>query len=588
MATIPTVALSAVPTAPALGPRADVGAFTAVNRAVVGAGAAVADVGAQLGRFAVMKQEQVNRGILAAEETERMKAAGEIAAYAQNNPDKPETWEKVEAETWKAYDQGRGMRAKEQGWGKDLVALDGQVANSYKVETAIRFRAKRDAALIGQSNARLEANAMEHLASGNVTAALSSIDGMTLFDDQRTTMLAQVTNAAEYDYANRTLSDVSQTTVASQVSELAALETYYTGKNAKGEFLNGWVEDAKGERVGGISIRARNDVIERIRTMKEQAGRAQVRSLAPVLDAYEEGGPEAGDLAAQQAIERGDMTREFADRMKPAMVGALRRRDVAMTKEAEAEAKAALATARAQFNEFEQLKKRVDELTPREVAERERLGTISTGQAKELRGRMAGTAFVELDAAVPLVDTKGIEVRKGEDPRLLVESYIARYATAGRDASVEEREAALTSIAEAPITAESKRQLMKRLVEGFDVDFRADYRAQSKAMAASRSATNVAMPGTFGVPVEWVLRSGRKITKGEADVRSKVYGTLQQSGELGQAWTTDFLIKAERDLAAFYEEGGKTPAEALALEFRLLETLKSQASMNVLNGIISN
>lgn len=582
MPTIPTVPLSAVPQAPALAPRGDAGAYNATNRAVTQAGAALVDVGQALGRFAIQKQEQVNRGLLASEETIRMETAASVEAYATANPDKPETWEEFRKSAWKGYEQGRAKRVKEQKWGPAVVEQDNLLTKSYQAETGVRFRTMQDKAMIRQANGRLAANAREHLASGNVKAAVASINGMTLFDDQRAEMLAEITNGAEYEKANRTLSDVEQTPVASQVEELAAMENYYVQQSPKGGFVNGHVEDETGKRVGGLSINARNDIIQRIRAQKEQAGRAQVRALAPVLDAYEMGGPEMGDAAAQAAIERGEMTREFADKMKPAMFGAVAKRQEGMAKEAEAAAKAQQAKDRAQFDEFERLKARTDELTPREITQREKNGDIAPGQAKELRARMAGLAIVELDMARPIRDARGNEVKKGADPRVIVDAYVAKYATAGKDATVEEREAALNSIAQAPIATETKAALMRKLIQGFDTDFRADYQAEPSKEAKTQVGTGLL------ITTSYVTRSGRKITRAEAETRSKIYGTLFQAGELGQGWTAETLMGIERELAEFYGKEKVTPEAALEMEARMTKRIADEGSLRILDGVIYN
>lgn len=164
MPTIPTVPLSAVPQAPALAPRGDAGAYNATNRAVTQAGAALADVGQALGRFAMQKQEQVNRGLLASEETIRMETAASVESYAAANPDKPETWEEFRKSAWKGYEAGRAKRVKEQKWGPAVVEQDNLLAKSYQAETGVRFRTMQDKAMIRQANGRLAANAREHLA----------------------------------------------------------------------------------------------------------------------------------------------------------------------------------------------------------------------------------------------------------------------------------------------------------------------------------------------------------------------------------------------------------------------------------------
>lgn len=201
MATIPTVALSAVPTAPNLGPRADVGAFTAVSRAVVGAGAAVADVGAQLGRFAAMKQEQVNRGILAQEETVRMETAAQIQAEMYSGKNPPATWGALREGAWASYEKGRAQRMKEEGWGREVVEVDNQAYQTQRARWGIQFGTEQAKAEIEQSNVRLEVAMNQHIATGNVDAAYAAIDAMDATPGAKDAKRAEVLPKLQYQAA---------------------------------------------------------------------------------------------------------------------------------------------------------------------------------------------------------------------------------------------------------------------------------------------------------------------------------------------------------------------------------------------------
>lgn len=142
----------------------------------------------------------------------------------------------------------------------------------------------------------------------------------------------------------------------------------------------------------------------------------------------------------------------------------------------------------------------------------------------------------------------------------------------------------LDAIGQAPVSVTTKAKMMRDLIELFDVDFRAE--DQFKAVDKPKTANP---PGVFGIPDEWVTKSGRKIDQWEKKVRGRIYGTLMQSGELGEDWTVNALRQAERDIAAFYssEEYAKLPPERRnQFNDEVVKRLADQGGMRVVEGIV--
>jgi len=65
MPKIPTVALSALPMAGALGPMASENTANAVNQSIAQAGGALGQIATQIFNIAQKRQEHINKGILA-------------------------------------------------------------------------------------------------------------------------------------------------------------------------------------------------------------------------------------------------------------------------------------------------------------------------------------------------------------------------------------------------------------------------------------------------------------------------------------------------------------------------------------------
>jgi len=194
--------MSEVPAAPSTGVRLDAGALTAPNRAIAGAGQALQEEGQHLQNFVLQKQDLVNRGLLANEENIRIQTAAQIQEYQAANLSTPETWDKVEAESWKAYEQGRSKRHQAQGWGPSAKAADQQQYLDYRAKAGITFKAEQNKAFVRQANARLEANAVTLAQSGDIEGAQRAVAQMNLYPDQREAVIGRVEYQAVFNKIN--------------------------------------------------------------------------------------------------------------------------------------------------------------------------------------------------------------------------------------------------------------------------------------------------------------------------------------------------------------------------------------------------
>jgi len=191
---MPTIAIpnySAVSPATG-GARVDAQAAAAPFGALAQAGGQIANVGQMLGQIALERQQHVNQGILANEDTIRRNTFAEIQEYAAQNQGQPEAWDKFAKQKWQEYQNGRTSRAEADGWGPDVKESDELQMKEFSSRANIAFDAERSKALVRQSNARLEANAVTLMSSGDEAGAMKSIGDMNLFEDQRKTVANRV------------------------------------------------------------------------------------------------------------------------------------------------------------------------------------------------------------------------------------------------------------------------------------------------------------------------------------------------------------------------------------------------------------
>jgi hypothetical protein len=442
MPTIPTVPLSAIPQAPAVAPRGDAGAFNATNRAITQAGGALADVGQILGRFALQKQEQVNKGLLASEETIRMETAASIEAYAAQNPDKPETWDKFQESAWKGYEQGRAKRIKEQKWGPAVVNQDDILTKTYKAETGIRFRAQQDAALIRQSNSRLMANAQAKLRGGDYEGYVSTVDQMNLFPDQREAMVRQGLEEGLYKTASNELDTMRELPPAQQVK---AYEEFTKGlKEKDGEKFKNYEFDRGGLSLGG-RVNLESIANARVREAQRQmdvSGRRLVSELRL-------GRATLADVKA--AVDSGDIDMETAKALAP---------DLQLAGEERAAKLAAKAqeTAQQQAKRAETIRDKATpigkagEVSARDIEKQLALGEISPEQAAQLQAELTQASRAEQAGKDGAFATISKRIQGGFGAKMF-----------GRQPSDQEYRDLQNAIIGAKVTKETRLKLMDQL-----------------------------------------------------------------------------------------------------------------------------
>ena len=382
MPTIPLASRSMVQSGPA-GIRRDAGAEGAPGRALTALGSAIANAGGTLGEFALQKQAQVNRGIMAQEETVRMETAAQIQSYIESNPDKPETWDKFQADTWKAYDQSRTQRMKSEKWGPALVNEDTLKAKEYQSQTGIHFRAAQDKAMIRQSNARLEANAQTKLRAGDYEGFVQAYDQMNMFPDQREDAVRRGLEEGTYKIANNQLDAIRDMPPAQAIRATEQFMASLKEKTDDGRFQN-YEFDRGGLSLGGrvnLESIAQARVREAQRTM-DVTGRRIVGELRV-------GRATTADVKA--AMDAGELDVETARALAP---------DIALANEELTAKKAAKAQAVAQGQEKAADVLRGDifrrgEAGVREIDRQVALGEISPDQGAKLKAELAQSSRAE-------------------------------------------------------------------------------------------------------------------------------------------------------------------------------------------------
>lgn len=561
MANIPTVALTEVPTAPGLAPRLSADAFNATNRAITQVGGVIQDVGGMLNKYAMQKQEHVNKGYLAGEEAVRMQTAAQIEEFARNNPDKPETWGKMQESTWKSYELGRAERARAQGWGNDVVSTDKQLASSYKAEFGIRFNAEIDKGLIRQGNARLESVATMHINSGNVKGALAAVDQMTIYPDQRQAKIEQITNAHVYGQYDREMSDISTLPPAERVKALAVVESELTTVDKKEVPVNGYVTNEQGERVGGLSQPARTDLVRAARARvkgAEQEIEAEVRRLLSVhslgsaaFNEQAEASYKAGLIQAQIVAKPDGLGFSMSDTENAAAtVNTLRElgpvalkieqdKQARIAYRANEEQKKMTDAAKAQLIKGQDMSKKAmsGDLTEEEVVTAVTNGEINEQNGKALTGTIRARAQLS-------VFRQGMKSTDLDDKKYI--KNISDYANMSNedkdDVTHEERMAMLGFMDKDPVlSASGKAEAMKQYLDALGVDLQG-WEDNGKT---KRPHIN-----------------GRDIGEIEARARARVYASFKSAPNLGSGWAGTAMIQAEQEITDFFTSDDYKPDAA--------------------------
>jgi len=198
MANIPTIPLSSVPTAQIGAPRADAGAFAAPYQALVNVGGAISDVAQTVNKYAVMKQEHHDNGLLAKEENIRLETAARIEAELDPAKKPIKEWGTYIDDTWREYESARAKRLKEDGWSERAAEVDGIKYNDERTRLGIQYKTHTDKAQINEDNTALTVNMEQNISAGKVEAAFEAIDKMSLSPVNKMALKAEVLPKLQY------------------------------------------------------------------------------------------------------------------------------------------------------------------------------------------------------------------------------------------------------------------------------------------------------------------------------------------------------------------------------------------------------
>lgn len=444
MSTIPLVSRSGVQS-PQLGVRADAGAFTAPGRAIAQAGQAIQQIGAMSADLAMRKQDQINRGALASEETVRMEVAAQIQSFAQNNPDAPEKWGEFEKSAWDSYESSRTTRAKDQKWSPFVQNTDSIRYKQYRAESGIRFKVETDKALIRQSNARLAANAEAKLRGGDYEGFIAAYDEMNLFPDQREAAIRRGLAEGLYKTANNQLDAIREMPLAEAIPAYREFVEALKEKGKDGKYTN-YEFDRGGMSLGG-------------RVNLESIANARIRETQRAMDVFGRrlvadvrlGRATTADI--QQALENGDIDQDTALALEPDL--ALASEELKARREAKAQA-----LAQQQQNAAERLRREAVETNKaneRDIDRQLALGEISPTQASQLKEELRQASRAE--QADPLSDFGTIreEIRNEMGKKLLV--FSGAQPDENRYRKIQNK------IILAKVTKESRQKLVEELFD---------------------------------------------------------------------------------------------------------------------------
>lgn len=574
MANIPTVSGSEV-RSPGVGavPMQQIGsgAFQAGGRAMVAAGETVMGGSQLLARFAFEKQEQVNRGVLANEETLRMETAAQIRDSVENMPDRPDEWQAVSDASWSAYEKGRSARQKAGKWGRDLAAADDLQFKTYRAEVVTRLKGEQVKAEIRQSNARIEANAETKLRAGDYDGFVKAIDAMTLFPEQKERTVRRGLEEGLTKIAGNQLDALRDLPPSKAVP---AIEAFIANLNEKG--ADGRFKDYEYER-GGLSLGARQQMEAVARSRIREQERAMDVNGRAVVAKIRMGRATEADLF--QLVKAGELTPDVAKDILP---------DVAMaidewqgkvdTKQAAKDAKAEAEQARAEAK-AESLKRRAEETAQQQSSTADRLrasaergkvglrdierqlalGEINPEQAAKLKAELSTSALSEQRTEVGEFATISNRIRSAMAGKLLEAGNVQPD-----DADYEKIRNAITSAK--TLTKESRL----RLIDQFFALKLSDIKdLQEEGPAGGRWADRDI------TPVERDLRRGM-ITK---------YRELLPA--LGDVAAGDLLLNQETEVRSFFDsaKAPRTQAEIEKFMQKLMKPVYEAAGTKALREV---
>lgn len=532
--------------------RADAGALAAPAGALVQAGETIQGGAEMLGRFALEKQAQVNKGILAKEETIRMETAAAIQAEFDKNKDDPAMWGEINNKAWSAYEKGRSERSKKEKWGTAVEAHDKLAYENYRADTRIKFTAEQDKALVRQSNARLEANAQAKLRAGDYEGYVGEVDKMNLFPDQKEDAVRRGLEAGTYAIASNQLDALRSLPPKQAIDAITAFTEAVNAKGEDGKYKE--YEYGRGGMTQGQRAQLTTQAQQRIREQEramDVTGRAIVAQMRM-------GRATEADLA--NAVKLGQITEDTALAIMPDVAEALNEWEGKIAARREA------ADRRTQEKNQQQANA-TDRLTTsalrghegvRDIDQQLALGEISKEQAEKLKSNIVQLSKAEqlVDGPFKTLDTKLNSLLSGK-----------LFNDAPEDAEYQAMQAEITA---AKLTKESRLKLMDKLlqVKLSDVD-------------------DLQEEGPSG---SW---SDRSITPPERALRRDMLAQYRMLlPALGDVNAGAFLFSQEKEIRDFFDQAkpGTTRSEAEITKFlneKLLPPVRDAAGYEPLKNAFS-
>ena len=556
MANIPTVALSAVPAAGALGPMANEGTANAVNQAITQAGGALGQIANQIFNIAQKRQEHINKGILANEEVIFENTQQAIMKNAEDNRGNPEKLTAMADSTWTQYEAGRAKRAVDQGYTRDM--RDG-LDNRFSVGIArfnTVFKGKVQGLEIQKANSYILARAQKKASQGDLPGAYDTIDEMNVFADQKAELKQTFGINDIINKTNSHFNTLSQQPLAFQIAGYDEVAKHFTAKGKDGSYVFKGYEDKDGNLIRILPVETRNQIVSKALAELEQAGNQEISNIKPVLKVFEENGNVAGSKVLIQKVLAGDISQATADKYASIFSSS-----VAAGEQDRAQKQ--LPDSRRQEATYQTLLGKIDEATTEQITQQIKLGGITEDQGKRLMGIMNTRAITEMDPATQLMTNRGF-MYAGNDPRKFLDKYAKDNADINREGSVKSKSELLKAINDSPVSAEAKRRMTARAIQLFEADFRDVYQSTApiKKGGMMESIGNIFHRSTK-----------RAISPREADVRSLVYRNMRVAGDLGQPYTIDYLIEAERGITSHFENKANGEPQHAQLENSLKDRL---------------
>jgi len=554
MPKIPTVALSALPMAGALGPMASENTANAVNQSIAQAGGALGQIATQIFNIAQKRQEHINKGILANEEVIFEKTQQQIMRNAEENRGKPETLMEMNRVTWDQYGTDRAKRATSQRYTREMI--DG-LNNRYSVGIErhnTMFAAKVQGIQIQQANSWIMGRAEQKASQGDIPGAFAELENMNVFPAEKADLKEKFALNDIVNKVNTQFNSIGQGSTSMQIQQYAQVANYFTDKDEKGNYTFDGYKDNNGETVGSLPLATRNQIESKAMSLLSQAKNQEMANIKPILEVFEKNGSKLGNQALQQSILAGNITQETADSYASIFSSEAARGERKRVKKG-------LPKLLTQEAKYQTLLNDVDKLTTEQVTRQVEAEGISPEQGKRLIGVINTNAMSQMDPENRLVTDRGL-LYVGDDPRTFLQKYAKDNKDINKEGSIADKERLLKAINDAPMAVETKRRMTSQAIELFTIDFRESYK--SPAPTKKGGFLSILHRGTK-----------REIAPREADVRSLVYRNMRVLGDLGKPYTIDYLIQAERDITSHFENKQNGEMQHAALEKTLKDRLAS-------------